>query len=364
VQAAVRYIEQLRDQARDLPAEHPSFGLMPEAFGDGGLNGTRTEFTTALWTLAGLRYAAGGARLVGEPAEERLYRAAFDDLKRAFAASAAANRIPLPGSDLSYLPVSLPLERSHQFEPELAGEAVPRWRQIQPETASWALCQAIWPGEVFDPEDTVVTDLLALLDLRDDEQGIPATTGFLSYQAVWTYYASFAAHAWLFSGRPDKAIDYLYAFANHASPTRVWREEQSLVASANPQLCGDMPHNWASAEFIRLVRHLLVFERGEQLDLLPALPEHWLDDGAVTAVSGSPTRFGAIDLRVEARGGGVTVTVRRKVHPASQPLAAARLHLPPGLRVVGVDDAPVPEVSGHLALALPDGETTIVELKP
>jgi hypothetical protein len=91
-------------------------------------------------------------------------------------------------------------------------------------------------------------------------------------------------------------VDYLYAFANHAAPTRVWREEQSLRATDNRQLCGDMPHNWASAEFIRLVRHLLVMERGETLELLPGLPAAWLYPGATLRLERTPTRFGPISL--------------------------------------------------------------------
>lgn len=141
-----------------------------------------------------------------------------------------------------------------------------------------------------------------LLDLRDDEEGVPATTGFLSYRGVWTYAAAIAANVWLYAGRPDKAIDYLYAFANHAYPTRVWREEQPLRAGGHWQLCGDMPHNWASAEFIRLVRHLLVFERDDGLELLPGLPPEWVYDGASLRVERTPHTIRRREP-VAARGG-------------------------------------------------------------
>jgi hypothetical protein len=39
------------------------------------------------------------------------------------------------------------------------------------------------------------------------------------------------------------------------------REEQMPVGQGN-QVVGDMPHNWASAEFIHLVRHSLILECG------------------------------------------------------------------------------------------------------
>jgi hypothetical protein len=316
VRAAVAHIEELRRQADELPAGHPLHGLMPEAFGDGGLaGGARPEYTTAAWTLIGLRDGARGARLLGEAGDEARFQAAFEGLREDFERVAGARRLDLPEGG-RYLPMGPAEGGMHVY---LAGRAdAPRWRQIQPETATWALCHAIWPGEVFAADEPWVQDLLALYERRDDEEGIPATTGFLPYRAVWTYGASFAAHVWLYAGRPDKAVDYLYAFANHAYPTRVWREEQSLLDAGTRQITGDMPHNWASAELIRLVRHLLVFERGERLELLAGAPEAWLQPGATIRVERSPTRFGPVTLRVEARDDDLVAEVTRHAngHPA------------------------------------------------
>ena len=66
-----------------------------------------------------------------------------------------------------------------------------------------------------------------------------------------------------------KAAEVLYAYANHASPLRAWREEQPPKGeNAQAPFVGDMPHNWASAEFIRLTHNLLFLERGAELHLL------------------------------------------------------------------------------------------------
>ena len=186
----------------------------------------------------------------------------------------------------------------------------------------------------------------------DDEEGIPATTGWLPYRAVWNYHASFAAHVWLYAGRPDKAVDYLYAFANHAAPTWVWREEQSLKSSHNGQLIGDMPHNWASAEFIRLVRHLIVFERGETLDLLAGLPPEWMFPGAVTELAQTPTRFGPVSIRVAVgENGQFTVTFVRDTSRPRQP-TGVRMRLPAGTSVTVNGAVQVVPADGWLALPL------------
>ena len=190
---------------------------------------------------------------------------------------------------------------------------------IRPETATWALAHAIYPGEVFEVDDDLVQGFLHLLKLRDGEEHVPATTGWLPYRALWTCYASFAAHTFLWAGDPEKAIEYLYGFANHAAPTRVWREEQPLRNAGHATVNGDMPHNWASAELIRLVRNLLVFERGGELHLLPALPEGWLPLRIET-----PTRFGRLRLEVDPG------RIDWSLSPDASPAAAIVAHVPQG----------------------------------
>jgi hypothetical protein len=220
----------------------------------------------------------------------------------------------------------LPGSGDHNLVVDPAEAAVSRPSAIQPGTATWALAQAIWPGEVLPPDHELVRNFLALLDSVDDEQGIPAETGWLTYRSLWTYYASFAAHAWLYAGRPDKAVDYLYGFANHAAPTRVWREEQPLHATGQEEVCGDMPHNWASAEFVRLVRHLLVFEVGGGLQLLAGVPSEWLAPGASIEVDRTPTRFGAVSLLVSVDD----ASIRVMLHDPDRVSGGVAVHVPAG----------------------------------
>jgi len=358
VRAGFAHIQELRRQAAQLPDTHPFFDLMPEAFGDGGIGGTRSEYTTIFWTLIGLSYAVQGAGLLGEVDDQERFRHEFTGLRDAFARSAARHRVAASGAH--HLPMG-PGSGRHQFQVD--AQTVPPWREIQPETATWAFCHAIWPGEVFDPADPWVRDLLELLDRRDDEQGIPATTGWLPFHGVWTYSASFAAHAWLWAGRPDKTVDYLYAFVNHASPTRVWREEQSTVASGLGQVCGDMPHNWASAELIRLVRHLLVFERGEDLHLLAGVPEQWLTDGKRIHVTSTPTRYGRVTVDVQAHRRRLTVAVT--VEPGVDKPAAIVLRVPPQLyRAVQVEGEAtyLTDADGCVRLPYTTGETMMLDV--
>jgi hypothetical protein len=351
IQNGVAYLEGLRAAARQLPPDDPCYGLLPVAFGDGGVGGERGEYTTAVWILFGLKAAADAAQRLGSAEDAVCFGADFAGLLADFRAHAAGNMDRLPDGT-PYLPMCFPGSGEHHWIPNYPGTPEP-WHRLVAESATWALCQAIWPGEVFAPDDPLVQNLLHLLDLRDDEEGIPVSTGWLPYKAIWLYYASFAAHVWLYAGRPDKAVDYLYAFANHASHTRVWREEQSITATGNGQLFGDMPHNWASAEFIRLVRHLLVFERGEVLELLPGLPRAWLKPGAVVYLERTPTRFGPVTLRAEQVNATLTIDVQFDAHWPRRPVDIW-LHLPGAgdIRVNG--QLMTPTANG--VVSLPHGE--------
>ena len=103
-------------------------------------------------------------------------------------------------------------------------------------------------------------------------------------------------------------VDSFYAFANHASPMLCWREEQNPKGEKY-DACGDMPHNWASAEFIRMTRHMLVLERGKQLHLLEGLPSGWTQPGSKTELSKMPTSFGPMDLSLEVAKDGKSATL-------------------------------------------------------
>jgi hypothetical protein len=363
IRSGVEYIERLRAEAAALPAESPARGLLPPSFADGGAGGKRPEYTTTLWTLTGLKAVTQAAQRLGYVEDAARFAADFESLMADFRRSAARDMQRL-ADGTPYLPMIMPGSGEHINLPDTPAtpDQVLRQYQLQPATATWAFCQAIWPGEVFAPTDDFVANLLRLLDQLDDEEGMPAETGWLPYRSLWNYYASFAAHAWLYAGQPEKAIDYLYAFANHAAPTRVWREEQSLSSTGNGQLCGDMPHNWASAEFIRLVRHLLVFEVGDTLHVLPGLPAEWRVPGKTLRLERTPTRFGPVTLEVGfAADGGCQATIVRDtawpIQPAAVILHAERL----GNGALRLDDRPATRGSDG-TVVLPQAKSVTIKI--
>ena len=72
-----------------------------------------------------------------------------------------------------------------------------------------------------------------------------------------------------------------------------------MRGSLTAEYVGDMPHNWASAECVLYLRHMLALEDGRDLRLLAGVGDFELASGEPLIVVQSPTRFGRIDLNIE-----------------------------------------------------------------
>lgn len=306
VEKGYAYIRALRRQASQDSAA-PNFGLIPDGFSDGGLGGKYPEYTNVYWTLAGMRSAVNAARWLGKTETAEDWQREYDDMLATFC-RAAARDMRDDGRGHRYLPIRM---RDDQ--------------NAAPQKAQWGFLHALFPGQVYAPDDDLVRGNLAMLEATENE-GLVLGTGWLN-EGIWNYFASFYAHAWLWAGRGDKSAQILYAFANHASPLLAWREEQMPVGKG-AQICGDMPHNWASAEMIRLVRHQLVLERGEELHLFEGLPAEWIRPGARLRLRKIATEFGPVSLSLDVSRDGRIARLKLDPPRRSTPVRIV-LHLGP-----------------------------------
>ncbi|MGD0731321.1 MAG: hypothetical protein ABR956_08650 [Terracidiphilus sp.] len=287
---AIDFLIGLRDEARKGDSPNGRYGIIAPGFPDGGIAGVRYDFTNTVWTLAGLRAIV--------KANEKLHlsdldRAAgfYKELKLAFETAAREQTIHDPRG-FSYLPMLMREDEQMRLD---------AWDRPQPQSAQWALSHAIFPGEVFAKDDPVVRGHIALMQACTQED-IPAETGWLRHEGVWNYNAAFVAEVYLWAGLPNWAHRTFSGYLNHASPLHAWREEQPLQNALLGDNWGDMPHNWASAECIRYLRHMLVLEDDRKIRLLAGVTPSDLKDRASFVVQGSPTRFGRVSLNAEPWG--------------------------------------------------------------
>jgi hypothetical protein len=311
----VDFLMSLREKAREEGSANGRYGLLAQGMGDGGLGGIRSEFTTTLWVLAGLKAVVEAA--------ERLSIGGFDqtrqfygELRRSFFA-AAKQEMRHHRDGFDYLPMLM------KEDPDW--EADDPWNRPQPQVGQWAMSQAIYPGVVFEHGDPVVSGYVSLMQACTQE-GIPAETGWLPHEGLWNYMGAFVAHAYLWAGVTDWARSTFHGFLNHATPLYCWREEQPIQNSCVGGYVGDMPHNWASAEFIRLTRHCLALERGNELHLFEGFPANWAKPGAVTRLRDIATEFGPLSLEFRVTKDG-KIGVLKLTPPHRNPPAKIVWHL-------------------------------------
>ncbi|MGC2635630.1 MAG: hypothetical protein WA294_00525 [Acidobacteriaceae bacterium] len=287
---AIEFLIQLRDEARNGNSPNGRYGLLAPGFPDGGIGGICYDFTNTLWTLAGLRAVARANQKL-QIADLSLADNFCRELRSAFDAAARAEMVRDPRG-FTYLPMLMREDPQMHLDP---------WNRPRPQSAQWALSHTIFPGDVFAKDDPIVRGHIALMQACMQED-IPAETGWLHHEGVWNYNAAFVAEVYLWAGMRDWAHRTFTGYLNHASPLHAWREEQPLQHALVGDLWGDMPHNWASAECIRYLRHRLVLEDGDTLRLLDGVQPADLHDRRPFSLAGSPTRFGRVALSAEPSG--------------------------------------------------------------
>ena len=282
------YIKLLR--ARTYKNDSPSDdGLHPPGFPDGGIGGNHYEYSNSYWNLLGLRAFIQGAKWLEKSEQAEAWQKEYDDFMAVFRKAAERDmRSDKHGN--RYLPTRMD-------------------SKDLPQRGQWAFCHAVYPGQIFAADDALVAGNMAMLEATEQE-GMVYGTGW-DKTGIWNYFASFYGHAWLWQGNGNKAAQALYAFANHAAPMLLWREEQSLKGEQYKKV-GDMPHNWASAEFIRLAVHLIALDRGNELHLFEGLPQEWAQAGMVTKLNGIATPFGELYLTLKVDDSGKTARLKVK----------------------------------------------------
>ncbi len=326
---AIGFLRSLRDRAKQTDSPNGRYGLLPPGMADGGVGGTRSEFTNTLWVLAGLKALLDAASLLNLSGFEDA-RAFYNELRSAFLAAAKLEMAPGPAG-FAYLPMVA--------KDDGVWKGSDPWQQPNPQSAQWALSHAVYPGLVFEPSDPIVQGHIRLMQECTLED-IPAETGWLWHGGVWNYNAAFVAQVYLWAGLTGWARSTFHGFLNHASPAYCWREEQPLKESLTATYIGDMPHNWASAECVRYLRHMLALEDGSSLRLLAGIGGPELAGGDSMQIQSSPTRFGRIDLTLEPvrRNTEWRLKFQRAAGPAPSRLVLPS-HLGRNLQFVGAQGA-------------------------
>lgn len=285
VTAAMSYIHQMRQQTM-VDRSAPYYGLMPPGFVDGGISGLTADYSTVYWSLVGIREAVEMARWLGKSNEQRQWQTLYDDLFQSFQQAAKRDQRRDRFGNL-YLPVRV-------------GDTT---TTDAPQRAQWAICEAIYLAPIFSQNDPLANGTLAVID-STCIQGLPSSFGWMT-GGIGVWFAPLYGLAHFAQGHIDRAVDVLYAFANHSTPHGAWAEEQ-MPKGVSSRTTGDYPTTSATAAMLRSVIFYLVYERGNTLELLRGLPAEWLAPGSTVQVKDLLTKFGRVSLEASVSKDGRT----------------------------------------------------------
>ncbi len=286
------WIEQMHRQTlKDSSALH--YGLMPPSFVDGGIAIETADYSTVWWTMISLERVIDAAQWLGLNEHVSRWQTLLQQLTAAWQ-RAAARDLARDRFGNTYLPI-----------------AVGDTSRSSPQRGQFAfLCPFPYGWFFLRPDSllhTIIYGNLAMLDSALQE-GLVAGSGWVT-DGVWPWLGGVHGIAHDLAGNASRAQELLYAFANHATPTGTWVEEQS-VKSKGERTGGDVSDAEASAVFVYHVRRLLVRERLEDLELLAGIPDTWLRPGSITELKQVFTEFGPLSLRLAVSPDGSRAELR------------------------------------------------------
>jgi hypothetical protein len=282
VRRAVAWLEKLRGERLAPPYRDPEriacYGLLPESVShEGYLAHPVHAYWDDFWALRGFKDAAALAQAMGDAAEARRLATLAADFRGTLCDSL---RRVMGARGIDFLPGSV----------------------------EWA-----------DPDPTAVANALTLVD---EAHALPAAALAVTFdrflerframhagQVPWTNYTPYEIRiigALLRLGRRREAHELARFFLDERRPP-AWNQWPEIAwrDPRTPGHQGDLPHSWIGAEYVLVFRDLFAFEREADASLVVAagIPGDWLAAGEI-AVSGLPTWYGRLDLRLRRRAAG------------------------------------------------------------
>jgi len=290
----------LRQRRRTMDSRSPHRGLLPAGFSAEHFGPNDHYFWDNFWSIAGMEEAVRMAALLGKASE--------------------SDRIAAETADYR-----TDLEAAIAWAVERGEGALPSSPYRRVDAASVGNLVAVCPLGVVSPSASWVrptVDHLSRHCLRDGLFFQPIVhTGLNPYLSVQL------ARAKLALGDAEGCMEILQALARSASSTWCWPE--AIHPRTGGGCMGDGDHGWAAAEFLSLLRQILVRETPEGLELLSGTPADWIARGGVR-LTGATTSFGTLDLEVRPRNGGRTLVEWALVRSVGQDSGTIVLAMPHG----------------------------------
>ena len=275
--------------------DSPCYGVLFASIADGeSLMQTQKHIVGYdFWNLRGVDCVARMAEALGEENDALEYRRLFQAYK-----ASIENAIRKSG----------------------AGWFLPTYEGVG---TSWGNLTMLYPTPLFDAWDSRVTATLNHVRAGFVEGTIrwsPEKT-----RVIHPYMSTYVTNSEIIRGERNKAVDHFYHLLAHTTSTHGFPE--GVYYDTRTAWGNTLPHVWAAAQYMILLRNMLLRSDGEVLHLLPAVPVAWLRPGKKTVVIGTPTVFGKVSFVVSGVAGGCDVDFSWPNRSSPKQVV---LHVPPG----------------------------------
>ena len=258
----------------------PVAGVLPIAPADGEClwNGKYHIVGYDLWNLRAMLCTVDAASILGKKADEKQLRDEIEDYRAAIDAV-------WKNTGLKHFP--------------------PSWEGVG---THWGNTETLWPTELFERDDPRVAALSR--HVRDEFAGgyIEGTIqwkGTGNVEAIHPYMGAYTTMTDLIRGRDEKVVEDFYWYLLHSTAAHAFPE--GIYYKKRMAWSHTIPHVTGACNYAIMLRHMLVHEAGDELHLLSAVPDWWLDDGKEIHVERLPTHFGPMNLTVRGKANGVEV---------------------------------------------------------
>lgn len=230
------------------------------------------------WAAAGVAGAVDLARAAGDGAAAARWQAAYESF---------TTRL-----------------KGHVFNAQRAnGGAIPPSLDFRG-GQDWGNLWASYPHRVLEPGSAVVTRTLQRVRQRFRE-GIAT---YADTRLLHHYLGFRVFQTELLRGEQRKVVEGLYDELAHTTGSGAGFE--AGTAPFGDRIVDDVtvPHGWFAAEYVALVRNMLVREEGSDVWLMSAVSPSWLRPGKRIAVSGAPTTRGKVAYTLLGTRDGAVLT--------------------------------------------------------
>ncbi len=254
------------------------YGLMPAGLSAEHFGPNDYYYWDDLWCMAGLRCAAAAAAELGKPDDQKSFHQEADRYMGHIEASLA------------------------WVDKRLGKKLLPAspYRRIN-SGAIGALC-TLYPLNIYSPSDERIVNTMD--EIREKSF---FENGFFQniYHSGVNAYLTMQFAQGLLQRRDPGAWTLLRYILDLATTTFTWPE--AVHPRTLGGVMGDGHHGWAVADYLHLVRNLLLCEEGDDLVVFPLLPGEWVQDGKTISVREAPSHFGIVNVSMKVADGRAVI---------------------------------------------------------